>query len=237
MSKDKVTAGEQFKAATALRNALGEAVKIGLIAQNHATRVKRPKVKRKEAQAYTHEEARRIIDSAEGWFEVFVRLGFDSGMRPQELFALHWSEVDLAAGSVRVKWALDPVTRELKEPKTPKSRRTVLIGQRTVEALRSLKESATGTLVFPNARGGLLNISNVSYKKWKPLLKKAKVPSLGLYSLRHTSATLLLAENVNIKVVSERLGHESITITLHFYAHAMPSMQSLAAEVANRLFF
>lgn len=69
------------------------------------------------------------------------------------------------------------------------------------------------------------------------ILKRAKLPDIRLYDLRRTVATLLLAEDVNVKVVSERLGHESITITLkHHYAHALPSMQQRAASAIEAIF-
>jgi integrase len=70
---------------------------------------------------------------------------------------------------------------------------------------------------------------------FKPLLKKAGLPPISLYSLRHTCATLLLLANVNPKIVSERLGHSSITLTLDTYSHVLPGMQRVAAGVLAKL--
>jgi integrase len=83
--------------------------------------------------------------------------------------------------------------------------------------------------------GGLLQVENVRRDSFLPALKRARIPRLGLKDLRHTSATLLLAAGVNVKVVSERLGHEDIKTTLRHYAHVLPSMQGDAADAMDRL--
>lgn len=253
MTRDKVPAGEQKKAGKTVRAALAEAVRLGMIAANPATKVKLPKVRQKESRAFTLQQARAILGAASAWFGVLVRLALDTGMRPGELFGLHWSEVHLGAEpSVRVKWSVDASGEKpaLKSPKTEKGKRTILIGHPTAAALADLQRDQTKNLkkrpnpnglVFPNADGGYLSLANLSYVRWKPLLKAAGVPLLGLYALRHTSATLLLSgspgvEPVNLKVVSERLGHEDVITTLKAYSHVLPTMQTTAAIAAGKLF-
>ncbi len=246
MSRDKIPPGEQKKAGKTARAALAEAVRLGLIATNAATKVKLPRVRQREARAFTLAEARTILAKATGWFAVYVRLALDTGMRPGEILGLHWSEVHTAGEPfVRVKWSLDDSadTLALKPPKTEKGKRNILIAPSTAAALTRHRAAQTGSnpkgLVFPNADGGFFGQANVSYRHWKPLLRTAKVPHLGLYALRHTSATLLLAESdppVNLKVVSERLGHEDVITTLKAYSHVLPTMQAVAAASAERLF-
>ena len=70
---------------------------------------------------------------------------------------------------------------------------------------------------------------------FKPLLKKANLPEIRLYDLRHTTATLLLSKGVNPKIVSERLGHASIVLTLDTYSHVLPTMQDDATEKLEML--
>jgi integrase len=86
-------------------------------------------------------------------------------------------------------------------------------------------------LVFPNETGSLFNPSNRRNRSFKRAKARAGVrEDLRFHDLRHTCATLLLGEGVNAKVVSEMLGHASITITLNTYSHVLPDMQDSAAD-------
>lgn len=93
-----------------------------------------------------------------------------------------------------------------------------------------------GGVVFCGKEGGFLRISDVRRLSFLPIVKGAALPPIRLYDLRHTVATLLVAADVNVKAVSERLGHEDITITLKHYAHALKSMQERAVEVIEGIF-
>ena len=89
--------------------------------------------------------------------------------------------------------------------------------------------------VFHDTEGKYLRQSNLTRNSFKPILTGAGLPSLGLYTLRHTCATLLLLADQPAKVVSERLGHSSITLTLDTYSHVLPTMQKKAAEVMGTI--
>jgi integrase len=233
------------RAATALNAALNEAMAQGILTSNPARRVKRPRVERSEVPCYTLEQARAVLTATDGHpWEAFVRLALDSGCRPGELYALRWEDVDLDAGAVRIVRTLERVGKVVREkpPKTAKGRRTILISAPTVDALREFRAALKGKradspLLFPGKRGTWLHHSNFSRRVWKPIAEAAGVPALGLYSLRHTSASLLLAAGAGIKDVSERLGHESIEITLRHYVHSLPSTQERVREIAGRIFF
>ena len=85
--------------------------------------------------------------------------------------------------------------------------------------------------MFPNKVGSLLNPSNLRNRSFKRIKARSGVwADLRFHDLRHTCATLLLREGVNVKVVSEMLGHASITITLNTYSHVLPDMQDSAAD-------
>jgi integrase len=91
-------------------------------------------------------------------------------------------------------------------------------------------------LVFTT--GSPLNISTLTYKHFKPALDRAKLPkAIRLYDLRHSCATLLLQAGENPKIVGERLGHVSITLTLDVYSHVLPDMQKAAAEKLENILF
>jgi integrase len=87
--------------------------------------------------------------------------------------------------------------------------------------------------VFCDTQGGWLRKSNVVRDSYDRIVERAGLPRIRFHDLRHTCATLLLLAEVNIKVVSERLGHASIQLTLDTYSHVLPTMQKQAAEKMN----
>jgi integrase len=99
----------------------------------------------------------------------------------------------------------------------------------------STTESEDQYLVFRSTTGGPLHSDNLGARNFKSILKRAGLPNIRLYDLRHTHATLLLLAGEHPKVVSERLGHASVTITMDTYCHVMPTMQRAAAEKIERL--
>ncbi len=90
-------------------------------------------------------------------------------------------------------------------------------------------------LVFANTVGKPLQPGNIRARSFEPLLERAALPRLRFHDLRHTAATLLLGAGIHPKVVSEMLGHSSVTITLDLYSHATPTMQQQAASVLDSL--
>ena len=146
--------------------------------------------------------------------------------------------------------ALIPNGREVvvSEPKTAKGRRVIALDPATVEVLkaqaqRQLDEQSewdegwveTG-LVFTLENGEALDPEDVS-RYWRQAVKKAMLPQIRLHDLRHTHATLALQAGVHPKVVSERLGHATVSITLDTYSHAIPAMQEEAAALIAGLVF
>ncbi len=92
--------------------------------------------------------------------------------------------------------------------------------------------------MFATNEGQPLIRLNIVQKHFKPILKRVKLPAtLRLYDLRHSCATLLLAANENPKVVSERVGHSSITLTMDIYSHVLPEMQQGASEKLENMLF
>jgi len=173
-----------------------------------------------------------------------------TGMRRGEAIGLRWSDVDLEANRLSVRRALIPINREVvvSEPKTAKGRRVVALDAATVEVLkaqaaRQLEEQTqareawveTG-LVFTAANGAALDPESVS-RYFRLAVKKALLPTIRLHDLRHTHATLALRAGIHPKVVSERLGHATVSITLDTYSHAIPAMQEEAAALIAELVF
>jgi integrase len=227
-----------------LDNALTHAVRWRSINTNPCDHVDLPKVDRKEMHALSPAEAQKFMKKAEGtkWFPLFALL-IDTGLRPSEALALRWSDVDLKTGVVTVSRTLagNKGPRTFEEPKTARSKRSVPIASSTLALLKGLqgKTKRSGKdLIFANELGGPLELNNLGARHFKPILKEAGIPqTFRIYDLRHTCATLLLSAGTNPKIVSERLGHASITLTLDTYSHVLPTMQQSAADELQKLLY
>ncbi len=226
-----------------LHKALKQAIADGLIPRNATEAVKPPQVRREEMRPLTAEQVKVLFEAAKGdRLEALYVLAVTTGLRQGELLELKWRDIDLEAGTLQVRRTLTtakggPV---LSAPKTKGSRRTVRLSQTGLEALRShlarqLEEiDRVGSLwrenglIFASEVGEPLDRRDLTTHRFKPLLKRAGLPKIRFHDLRHTCATLLLSKNINPKVVSEMLGHSSISITLDTYSHVLPTMQESA---------
>lgn len=175
--------------------------------------------------------------------EALWRLAITTGARRGELLGLKWADVDFSghALSVRRSASRGETSRLVeREPKTTAGRRRIALSPETVESLRRHRvrqiqhRLAVGVayedadLVFANPFGRHIH-PNTLAASFARLTRAAGVPKIRLHDLRHTSATLLLAEGVNAKVVAERLGHTDVALTLRIYSHVTAHMQSAAA--------
>jgi integrase len=218
-----------------LRRALKQAKRWGMVNRNVAEDVDPPRLKRDEIRPLDREQTRRLLEAAEGdRLHAFYVVAVTAGLRPGEMLALRWSDVDLEVGTLRVNRALSG--GEFATTKTPRSRRKVELCNTARSALRvhrkhQLEEQMKKAglwrdhgLVFPSAVGTPLSHRNV-VRSFKALLRRAGLPmSTRLYDLRHTCATLLLSSNVHPKYVQELLGHASIAQTLDTYSHVIEGM-------------
>ncbi|MBX3439833.1 MAG: site-specific integrase [Planctomycetaceae bacterium] len=236
-----------------LRRALKIAMRQGMVSRNVCDAVEPPRVQKREMVTLTPEQATAFLkaaagDEASGQKEsplhaLFV-LALTTGLRQGELFCLHWGDIDLDNATLSVQRTLIEVQGKLSfgPPKSTKSRRTINLPGVAVDALWNHKAKmltagqGANPLVFCDSRGGLLRKSNFMRNDFKPLLVTAGVPNVRFHDLRHTSATLMLAEGVPAKLVQERLGHSQISLTLDTYSHVLPEMDRRAAETFDRVF-
>jgi integrase len=166
-----------------------------------------------------------------------------TGMRRGEVCGLRWEDVDLEKGRLSVRRALIPHEDGVivSEPKTARGRRVVALDVVTIEAFKAqaarqiedrdeadVAWEETG-YIFTREDGQALHPQSVS-RSFERALNAAKLPRIRLHDLRHTHASLALAAGINPKVVSERLGHATVSITLDTYSHAIPALQEEAAE-------
>jgi integrase len=165
------------------------------------------------------------------------------GRREGELFALTWEDLNEQRCEIAVTKSLEEVRgkQRVKEPKTAKARRRIRIAPSTLVGLlrhrKSMQSEGHGSnLIFPTTTGTYLRRSNVYKRTFQPAIKRAGLEGVRFHDMRrHTCATLLLLRGVNVKVVSERLGHAKIQITLDTYSHVLPTMQEEAATIMESI--
>ncbi len=233
-----------------LRAALTVAKRWGLVHENVATLVEPITVHRAEIQPFTEEETARLLAEArDDRLGAFVMVALALGLRPAEARALAWDNVDLdgTVPYLRVQHAFRraPDGESLGVPKTDRSRRTVVLPDQCIAALRRRRrvqraerlragaEWSESGLVFTGELGHPLSSSAVS--RWfAKLAERADVSGHRLYDCRHTAATLLLAQGVHPRVVMEVLGHSTFRLTMDTYAHVMLPTMREAADATER---
>ena len=236
-----------------IRKALAEAVRWQVLTRNVADQATPPRQQPNgDLRTWSAEELRAFLGHVEAdrLYAAYV-LAATTGLRRGELLGLRWRDLDVAAGRLSVTQTLVSVNYAVSfsTPKTAAGRRSVALDPATVAALRAhrarlLEERLSlglGTpspddVVFAALDGSPLHPGQFS-DRFDRLVKTAGVPRIRFHDLRHTHATLALRAGVHPKVVSERLGHSTISVTLDTYSHAIPAMQEEAAAKVAALVF
>ncbi|MBX3114554.1 MAG: site-specific integrase [Fimbriimonadaceae bacterium] len=227
-----------------LRAALNQAMKWELIVRNPATLVTTPNKQTFEFEYLTPEQARKLITAVSNTkHEALFTVAIAVGLRISEALGLRWSDIDLEAGTLRVKYQLSRIGGGIKlvEPKTARARRTIPLPAFAIDSLRRHRVKQLemrifnsdlwqeGDFVFTSSVGTPAEIRNVRRTLAK-ILKENDLPKLRFHDLRHTCATLLLAQGTDARTIMEILGHSQIGLTLNTYAHVMPTLQRDAAD-------
>lgn len=227
-----------------LRKALNDAVEDSLISQNPAAGAHRLSSARPEPDTWTPAQLRQFLDYVEGdRLAAAWRLAAMTGMRRGEVLGLRWQDADLENGRVSVRQQLVKANGSVAfgQPKTAKGRRSLVIDEGTRRSLREHRRRCAEErlrfgpgyveqgLVFTREDGSPLDPDTFS-QRFLLLSRRARLPAIKFHGLRHTHATHALVAGVHPKVVQERLGHSSITVTLDTYSHAVPSLETEAAD-------
>ena len=190
--------------------------------------------------AYGEGEVRALLAAARAHERPFIGLLVLAGLRPGEVYALRASDIDLDAGAVRVARSWDNRGGLFVEPKTKAGVRTAPLAGWLVEELRAHVEriGAQGEeLLFASREGTAYQPSNVRRALWAPLVKRAQVRKLDMYSLRHTFASLARSSGEAACNVARAMGHSRSTLVDAVYAHSLASgMAGVAERVAGRVF-
>ena len=230
-----------------LRKALADAERLELVHRNAAGTAKAPSVQRPEHITWSTDELKEFLSSIRGdrLYAAFVLLA-TTGMRRGEVLGLRWGDLDFDAGQLAVAHTITtagfgPLVSG--PPKTPRSRRHVFLDDATLAILREHRQrqgedrlaagpawDADNDLVFRDELGGAIHPDWFSNEFWR-LLRKVGIKRIRLHDLRHTYATLALKAGMHPKIVSERLGHATVGVTLDLYSHVTPSIARDAADV------
>jgi integrase len=233
-----------------LHKALEQSVKLGMIGRNPTNAVTSPKYQPDEMKFYDEGQVNQMLLVARGdRYEALYHLAVVSGMRQSELLALKWSDLDWQAGTLKIQRQLkrqDHKGGYFSNPKTKAGKRSIDLGPETIKKLQDhyerqrLERGKVGDrwvendLIFPSTIGTPLDQFNL-LKRFRSLISKAGLPEIRFHDLRHTAASLMLNNRVPPILVSRRLGHSKVSITLDTYGHLLPEVQSGVAEMMDEL--
>ena len=229
-----------------LSTVLNWAVKQGLLARNPAAAADPPRPRKNlELRTLSPEQVHRLLEVAEGSeYKPIIHLALLTGLRRSELLGLTWSSVDLLGASLQVTqslhWVRDRQEFVTEAPKSARGKRNIALSPEATALLRTHMEDETAkallfgrTLtdedyVFTRVDGFPRQPDSVTHG-FLAIARKTGLQRVRFHDLRHTHASLMLAGGVHPKVVSERLGHSSVNITLDQYSHVLPGLQEAAA--------
>lgn len=222
-----------------LQASLRTAEETGLVSGVAAIRLKRPKLSEKRVECFSIAEQKKIeraVLSGKKDKLYGILLCLYSGLRIGELLALTWRDIDLVKGVMSVSKSCYDYgggqgrTRIIDSPKTARSRRVIPLPKQILPLLKAWKKRSSCEYLVAD---GTKPVFVRSYQRtFELLLKKLEIPHKGFHSLRHTFATRALECGMDVKTLSEILGHKNPTVTLNRYAH---SLMEHKKDMMNRL--
>jgi integrase len=228
----------------ALRKALNQAMRRGHVVRNVATLVDAPRSSTFTITPLDLAQARKLLDAVAGHrLEALYRVALSLGMRRGEVCGLRWKDVNFIAATLSVKGSLQRFGGKLQWTalKTAASVRTLALPPVLLDALkrhqaRQAQERADAEdwvdsgYVFVSTRGTPLEPHNV-VRHFKSVLRRTGLPeTVRFHDLRHSCATLLIAQGVHLSVIKDILGHTQISTTANVYGHVLPDIQRDAAS-------
>jgi len=232
-----------------LVQAINKAIKWRIVTRNEAAMSTPVSIKRAEGRSMTAAQARRLMNSLkDAPLGSLFMLMLMTGVRRGEALGLRWGDVDLKKGVISIRQQLQRIDGELKatEVKTEKSRRSINLPKSMVDELKAHKSTQTKSrlespiwretdFVFTSTVGTPLDPRNVA-KRFTSACRMAKIGKWHPHELRHTAASLMLANGIPLQVVSDILGHASIRITSDVYGHVLAPQRQEAAEVMGKFY-
>ena len=227
--------------------ALAKAVRWRIVPFNAASLTEPPRVERFIPHTITPDHARAFLDTVKDTrHEALYMVALTLGLRQGELLGLRWQDVNLDAGTLTVRMQLQRGGRELVEPKTDRSRRTLALPTMTVDALKQHRKRQVeerlragsrwhdGDFIFPTATGTPTNARDL-VRDFHQHRDAAKLPPVRFHDLRHAAASFLLAQGADMRLIMEVLGHSHIGTTANIYTHVAETVKRGAANMMDDL--
>ncbi|MBV7509494.1 site-specific integrase [Bacillus sp. sid0103] len=229
--------------------ALKDAVRWQFLIRNIAEAVTPPKTKKVEMRTWDNEQVKVFLEAAKGtpYYPVYLTTIY-TGMRRGEVLGLRWQDVDFDNLVIYIRQSLQEVKKvglTFKEPKSGKSRSITITPNLAKELKKLYKQQLEDKLflgllyedldlVFAQKNGKPIQPTEM-HRNYRKVVELSGLPYIRFHDIRHTHATLMLQQGVHPKVVSERLGHSTIGITMDTYTHVLPNMQKEAAHQFEQL--
>ncbi|MFA9559676.1 tyrosine-type recombinase/integrase [Evansella sp. AB-rgal1] len=231
---------------------LNDAIDWEFVETNVAKKAKPPKPMRYKPVTYTESELKRLLEAAKQSpiYSPIIYTAGHTGGRLGELRPLKWKDIDFDSRKIYITKTAYDVKKEgvkIKDMTKNGRDRYVVMGKHLLAFLKKHWENHLKLkkelgkdfnpldLVFPSSVGTYLIPSEIT-RAYKRAIKRVELPDSRFHDLRHSHATILLLKNVHPKIVSDRLGHSKISITLDLYSHAIPSLQDGAVDVFDEVF-
>jgi integrase len=231
---------------TIIKDVFRRAIIEGLVKANPVQEIDLPKESESEMVIWDQPDIELFLslrnERTRGKYYIAILTALFTGMRKGEILGLTWDNIDFNKNIIHIKQILESDGSKISKKTKSKSFRQVLIPDLLKQELIRHKKfqkddspSNPNNLVFCTRRG-LRVIPNTLNDVLNSYCAKYNLPRMRFHDLRHTHATMLIKENVNIKVIQERLGHSKASITLDIYSHILPGMQQSVTEKLNKLY-
>ncbi|WP_425278192.1 tyrosine-type recombinase/integrase [Bacillus luti] len=235
-----------------IRTSLKRAKVLKLIKDNPATDVVLPRVSKTEMDVWTLDQVNSFLNGSKTMrnatrFRISFSIAVFTGMRQGEILGLRWKDIDFENNRIFVRQTLSERGELKYGAKNKTSIRTIHFPKILLEELKThrkfveYEKEKAGVkytdldLVLPSKYEKPLDSRSIR-RSFYNVTEKLGLPRIRFHDLRHTHATLLIQQNVNVKLISERLGHANIGTTLNTYSHVLPDMQRSVAEKLDEVF-
>jgi len=234
-----------------LHGAMGTALQWGRVQRNVLDTIAPPKCERYEAKTMSERDTQKLLEAAsETPYYALFYTDIHTGIRLSEILALRWGDIDFILNEIRVRRTLHQLKNgkiDIRDTKTATSRRNIKMTPSSRGVLldhyemRKAVPAALGSplmdasYVFCHDNGAPLLPDSVSHA-WIKLVRKVGLDGVRFHDCRHTHATILLGQNIHLKIVQDRLGHATISTTLDLYSHVAPTLQEEAAKAFDNAF-
>jgi integrase len=237
---------------------LNYALQKGQIKENPAVRADAPKVRKKDPKCYDEEETFLLLDLLEKApikYRTIINIALVSGCRLGEIMGLEWSDIDFKKSTIEIRQASQYIPGQgtfTKDPKTEESKRIIALSPEIMSLIAEYqavyeKEKSESKNLWFKSTSVFVAYDNKTRQFGKPMhpytaskwlnkfLKKNNMPPLPFHGLRHTSASLLINQGLNVKAIAARLGHSSSVTTHNIYTHAFKKADQQAADMFNNI--